>query len=102
MSEFSDRPPELPPMSGDTGNRVLIGAAAAAIVISNIAIVAEALTDRWLARGLGFPAYLSLPLAFGAAYLAFRVWQKLDRRIGQGLLVGAAVYWVVLVVDVLN
>lgn len=89
-------------MSADTGNRVLIGAAAAAMIISNIAIVAETLTDRWLARGLGFPAYLSLPLALGAAYLAFRVWQKLDRRIGAGLLVGVSLYWVVLFVDVLN
>lgn len=89
-------------MSGETGNRVLMGASAGATLIAILAIVAEIMTDRWLARSAGFPVFMSAPLGVCGLVLALRAWQTLGKKPGLVLVSGALFYWVLFTVGMMR
>lgn len=99
---MNERPPPLPPMSNLTGNRILIGASAAATLIGLTGILGEIMTDRGLAKAVGFPWFLSAPMGLCGLFLAIRVWQVLDRRKGMWLIGMSLIYWMIFLMGMLK
>jgi hypothetical protein len=89
-------------MSNQTGNRILIGASAAATFIGLAGILGEIMTDRGLAKAVGFPLFLSAPMGLCGLILAIRVWQALDRKKGMWLIGASMVYWMVFLMGMMK
>ncbi len=48
--------------------------------IAIISLVVEILTERWLAKALGLPVFMSLPLGVGTGVLMFLTWRSKNVR----------------------
>lgn len=93
---MTEERPKLKPMSGATGNRVLILMAWTCALIGLVTIGLEAWTERRLSYAAGFPLFMSTPLGVGALILSLRI-IKLEPK--QAIFPGVltSLYWILFV-----